>query len=204
METNMGYYLMVKTIDQTGLKYLCKCVDDKDHIKYLGSGKLWRRTLKKHPEYTVSTEVLGWYPDNATLRVAGLQHSTMFNVVESSEWANYIPEIGDGGATVAGRKRIHNLATKAEMLIGPVDIIPEGWALGGKAKGPRPSAVTAKIVAAQRGSERSDATKLKMAEAWRLGRRKPISNKACSICGRLISPANLYRHETTCEGTPYE
>lgn len=201
MEANVGYYLMVKTIDQTGLKYLCKCIDSKDHIKYLGSGKLWRRTLKKHPEYTVSTEVLGWYPDNAALRVAGLQHSNIFNVVESNEWANYIPEIGDGGATVAGRKRIHNKTTLVEMLVPINEAIPGGWLLGGRPRGPRPATVTAKIVAAQSGVTRTLETRAKMSKAWASGSRKPIPKKPCSHCNRLITSPNLTRHETKCKET---
>lgn len=96
------YYLMIKTIDQTGMKYLCKRRfypnRPNDHLTYKGSGVLWRRILNKHPNYTISTEVLGLYTKD-DLKKYGRYFSDTFNIVESDEWANLIPELGDGGAT---------------------------------------------------------------------------------------------------------
>lgn len=158
------YYLMIKEIEQTGLKYLCKRKqhkDPEDHIKYKGSGKLWRRILNAHPEYTVKTTVLGLY-DKADLIKYGYYYSNLYDIVESSEWANLIPEIGDGGQTHKGThpyihnetgsvvyrnecpegykpffnkqkktRVIHNPTTGEIKKINPSDLTPSGWIDGG-------------------------------------------------------------------------
>ena len=195
----MGYYLMIKTIDQTGMKYLCKCMDNKNHIAYTGSGTYWKRILKKHPEYTVSTEVLGWYPDNASLRTAGLHFSKIHSVVESEEWANYMPEMGDGGSTVKGRRRVFDPITLKERLIDPADDIPDGWSLGGCLKGPRDPEITARIVAKQRGTTRTPEARSKMSLAWTSNIRSAMPKKLCA-CGREITAPNFIRHVNKCKG----
>jgi hypothetical protein len=158
------YYLMIKEIEQTGLKYLCKrrqYADPLDHLKYKGSGKLWRRVLNAHPEYTVKTTVLGLYDKN-DLTKYGLYYSNLYNVVESDEWANLMPEAGDGGVTHQGThpfinhktgiivyrdkcpdgfepffnkqektRVIHNPKTGQIKKIKPTDSTPNGWINGG-------------------------------------------------------------------------
>ena len=107
------YYLMIKEIEQTGLKYLCKrkqYKDVTDHLKYKGSGKLWRRTLNVHPEYTIKTTVIGLYDKN-DLAKYGLYYSTLYNIVDSKEWANLMPEVGDGGQTHKGTHPYINTTT---------------------------------------------------------------------------------------------
>lgn len=158
------YYLMIKEIEQTGLKYLCKrkqYTDPLDHIKYKGSGKLWRRILDAHPEYTIKTTVLGLY-DKPDLAKYGLYYSNLYNVVESKDWANLTPEIGAGGQTHKGThpyiheetgyivyrsecpdgykpffnkqqpsRVIHNPITGEIKKIAPYDTTPDGWIAGG-------------------------------------------------------------------------
>lgn len=102
----MKYYLMIKEIEQTGLKYLCKRIQISytgidDHLSYKGSGTLWRKVLNKHPEYTIKTTVLGLF-DKDELVKQGEYYSKLWNIVESNEWANLIPEKGDGGVTHTG------------------------------------------------------------------------------------------------------
>jgi hypothetical protein len=96
------YYLLIKEIEQTGLKYLCKRKynpnNKTDHLNYKGSGKLWRSILKAHPEYTLKTTVLGLFTAEELAKI-GEYYSNLYNVVESSEWANLMPEKGDGGVT---------------------------------------------------------------------------------------------------------
>jgi len=155
---------MIKEIEQTGLRYLCKrkqYSDPLDHIKYKGSGKLWRRILNAHPEYTIKTTVLGLY-DKDDLVKYGLYYSNLYNIVESTEWANLIPEAGDGGETHKGThpfqniisgdivyrtecptgyepfynkqketRVIHNPLTGEIKKIAPADITPTGWLDGG-------------------------------------------------------------------------
>lgn len=107
------YYLMIKEIEQTGLKYLCKRKQSRksdDHISYKGSGKLWRRILNAHPEYTIKTTVLGLY-DRDDLYKYGLYYSNLYKIVESDDWANLMPEQGDGGITHANTHPYINEAT---------------------------------------------------------------------------------------------
>lgn len=89
-------YLYVKTHNQTGLKYLGKTV--KDPMIYKGSGKYWKRHIQKYG-YDVTTEII--FQSNSTKEISekGLHYSEIWNIVESSEWANIRPESGDGGNT---------------------------------------------------------------------------------------------------------
>lgn len=89
---------MIKTHNQTNFKYLCKTACN-DPIKYLGSGKHWKRHLKKHGR-DVSTEILYQSEDLNDFNQQCLQTSYELNVVSSNEWANLIDETGlDGGTT---------------------------------------------------------------------------------------------------------
>lgn len=94
-------YLYVKTHNKTGLKYLGKT--SKDPYKYLGSGLYWLRHLAKHGN-DVSTEILLETEDKNEIKEKGLYYSTLWNVKESSDWANLTNEEGTGGAIFKGRK----------------------------------------------------------------------------------------------------
>lgn len=160
----LNYYLMIKEIEQTGLKYLCKrkqCKDLTEHLRYKGSGKLWRRILKAHPEYTIKTTVIGLY-NKQDLKKYGTYYSNLYDIVKSEDWANLIPEVGDGGQTHKGThpfknkesgsivyrtecpeghelffnsqketRVIHNPTTGKMRKIPPTDSTPEGWVDGG-------------------------------------------------------------------------
>ena len=89
------YYLYVKTHLITGLKYLG--YTSKDPFRYRGSGKRWRRHIKKHG-YKVSTEILLETCDFQKIRDAGKYYSALWNIVEDSNWANLKEEAGDGGS----------------------------------------------------------------------------------------------------------
>jgi len=194
----MGWYLLVKKAESLGISYLCKLDDRRDPIKYRGSGKLWNRYLKKHnPELT--TEILGHYETKQELQIAGLFYSNLWNVVESNEWANLIPEVGDGGPTIAGRVRAFNLSNpKESKCFESIDLIPEGWQHG-MPKWKKSANSVAKTVSVHRGRKRSAETRAKMAEAWR-GKRSdshnPRPTKSCSFCGKEVDLQNFNRHET--------
>ena len=196
-DLNMGYYLLIKTIDQTGLKYLCKCRDNKNPFRYRGSGKLWKRILDRHPEYTITTEIVGHFNSNDELRSVGLKYSILHNIVEDAGWANCIPEVGDGGPTVQGRIRITN--EYSERLIDPSEPIPHGWRVGGKKRGRRPIEVTSKIVQSQKGQKRSSEICDKFKQSWASGNRKPIPKKQCPVCERWFVAPNFNRHTVKCK-----
>lgn len=88
----MTYKLMIKTHNDTGLKYLC--VTSKDDCElYKGSGVYWKNHIKAHGD-NISTEVILETDDADELTQIGLKYSSVYDVVESSEWANLIPESG--------------------------------------------------------------------------------------------------------------
>lgn len=120
------YYLMIKEIEQTGWKYLCKkkqCKDPTAHLEYSGSGKLWKRALSAHPEYTIKTTVLGLY-SKEDLQKYGEIYSNFYNVVESEDWANLIPELGDGGIT---HKNTHPFLNPSTGSIVYREVCPDGY-----------------------------------------------------------------------------
>lgn len=88
----MKYKLMIKTHNYTKLKYLC-ITHREDYDVYEGSGYYWKKHLSKHGK-DISTEVIFETDDIDELRNIGLQYSAKFDVVESDEWANLIPESG--------------------------------------------------------------------------------------------------------------
>jgi hypothetical protein len=89
------FKLYIKTHNKTGLKYLGKTVA-KDPHAYPGSGKYWKRHLKKHG-HDFTTQILLITHDKNDLIETALFFSDIFNVVLSPDWANLKKEEGDGG-----------------------------------------------------------------------------------------------------------
>lgn len=94
--TSMTIYLYVKTHNKTGLKYLGKTISNDPYL-YQGSGTVWKRHIKKHG-YDVTTEILLETDNPEELKEAGIYYSNLWNIVESKDFANLIPETGNGGA----------------------------------------------------------------------------------------------------------
>lgn len=89
-------YLYLKTHNKTGLKYLGKTVQDPH--EYRGSGLVWNRHLDKHGN-DVTTEILFETNNMDEFKRVALEYSDKWNIVESKEFANLIPEYGSGGDT---------------------------------------------------------------------------------------------------------
>lgn len=70
----------------------------RDPFKYNGSGIKWCSHLKKHG-FFIDTEILRECSSVTELKEWGLYYSNLWNVVESTEWANLKPEEGQGFAT---------------------------------------------------------------------------------------------------------
>ena len=105
--TSMTIYLYVKTHNKTGLKYLGKTISNDPHL-YQGSGTIWKRHIKKHG-YDVTTEILLETDNPEELKEVGIYYSNLWNIVESKDFANLIPETGDGGAmpwSVESRQKV--------------------------------------------------------------------------------------------------
>ena len=89
------FYLYVKTHNITKLKYLGKTKSDP--FKYNGSGKYWNFHIAKHG-LDIHTEIIGIFETNQELRIFSEKYSLENDIVNSKEWANLKPELGDGGA----------------------------------------------------------------------------------------------------------
>lgn len=124
----MLHKLMIKTHLDTGLKYLCYTRTEGLHFEnYPGSGKVWRRHLKKHGK-NIITEVIFKTDDLSEFKVKAKEISELYDVVNSHEWANLKPEEGDGGSTTHGRKWAHNGSEQVYLKKG--ESLPEGFQYG--------------------------------------------------------------------------
>lgn len=85
-------YLMLKTHNKTGLKYLCfHRGTDESCVKYKGSGLYWKHHIKIHGA-DIHTEILEKSLDQKYISERGLYYSKLWDIVESSEFANIVPE----------------------------------------------------------------------------------------------------------------
>lgn len=95
--------LYVKRHTKTGLLYFGKTVN-LDIDKYLGSGSKWSNHYKKHGKEFVTTDwVSDWFDDPIEIQEFALAFSELFNIVESSTWANQMLEDGLTGNGSPGR-----------------------------------------------------------------------------------------------------
>ena len=92
------HFLMIKTHNQTGLKYLCKC-SNRDPMKYRGSGIRWTNHLAVHGKDDFTTEIIAEFTSNEELSDYATKLSEDLNVAKSQEFANLVPETGGGGST---------------------------------------------------------------------------------------------------------
>lgn len=95
----MKITLYIKTHKKTGLKYFGKVTGWTDPHTYHGSGKYWRKHLRKHG-YDVDTKIVGEFDDIKKCSEFAIRFSTENNIVESEEWANLQIENGIDGAPV--------------------------------------------------------------------------------------------------------
>jgi len=108
-------YLYLKTHNQTGLKYLGKTTQDP--YKYKGSGLHWKSHIKKHGN-DVSTEILFQTEDREEFKRVATEYSEKWNIVESTVFANLMPEEGQGGNTGNQWEKGHTPWSKG-LVLGP-------------------------------------------------------------------------------------
>jgi len=89
-------YLYLKKHNKTNKKYLGKTVQNPH--KYLGSGTYWKEHLRRYGE-DVSTEILFQTESNEELKEKAIYYSELWDVANNAEFANTVPEAGDGGDT---------------------------------------------------------------------------------------------------------
>jgi len=91
-------YLYIKQHAVTGLLYFGK-TEQKDPIKYLGSGKYWYKHICKHGKSHVVTLWYQLFTNRDELTSFALKFSKEMNIVESKSWANLIEENGLDGVS---------------------------------------------------------------------------------------------------------
>lgn len=108
---------MYKKESPLGLKYLG--ITSTNPIKYKGSGTYWIRHIRKHKlKYDdIKTTILFKSSDQELISVTGLFYSNLWNVVESLEWANLIPEYGYSiPMTKINKENASNIRSKYSKL----------------------------------------------------------------------------------------
>lgn len=87
-----SHHLLLKEHKITGKKYLCYHYGTRDNCyKYLGSGKYWMNHLQSHGR-EINTVILNTKDKREDLVDIGLYYSDLWDVVNSDEFANLIPE----------------------------------------------------------------------------------------------------------------
>jgi len=119
-------YLMIKTHQVTGLKYLCKKVTTSDSkaISYKGSGTRWNNHLKVHGNH-INTEILAKYDLDKINEFSQLclEYSNKFDIVKSNEWANLIEENGLMGAVIGENNPMKNPKILKKMIMSINDVV---------------------------------------------------------------------------------
>jgi hypothetical protein len=122
----MTVYLYAKQHRVTGLRYFGKTT--RDPYSYNGSGKYWTNHCNKHG-WDIETTWVYPYEDIKLCEEEALFFSKVYNIVESSEWANLTIETGlDGRAGQKGEKRP---PLSDEAKIKKSIAMKEYWANGG-------------------------------------------------------------------------
>lgn len=104
------YYLYKKTHNQTNMKYLGKTT--KNPYTYKGSGINWKHHLKQYGN-DVTTEIIFESEDRIEIGQKGRYYSALWNIMDSNEWANIIPETGGGFVTEEAKEKM-SLAKKGK------------------------------------------------------------------------------------------
>lgn len=89
-------WLYIKRHKITGLLYFGKTIGDV--LKYNGSGKYWKRHIKKYGIDFVETIWCELFFTESELKEFSTLFSEHFEIVKSGKWANLIPESGIDGA----------------------------------------------------------------------------------------------------------
>jgi len=200
----MIIYLYKKTHQVTGLKYLGKTT--KDPYTYLGSGLEWKSHLKEFGKF-IDTEIIKECHSKEELSEWGRYYSKLWNVVDSVEWANKIPETGgsDSGKNhpCYGRK---NLRVAELNSLRSVDKHPMYGTKNPQLSARNSTNVGDKNpmfgkVSAMRGKKNP---KLSELNSLKTGKNNPMCKPEyqimCKHCGKITSKGNHVRwHGNNCK-----
>lgn len=110
MVNNTPIYLYLKTHNKTNLKYLG--MTTQDPFTYGGSGVYWKKHIKKYGN-DVSTEILQICETYDQLTEYGKYYSELWDIVESTEFANLVPELGENSSGM--KNKFHTEETKLSI-----------------------------------------------------------------------------------------
>jgi len=191
----MTIYLYKKTHNKTGLQYLGKT--EKDPFKYLGSGIDWKKHLKEHGT-SITTEILKECQTKEELTLWGRYYSDLWNVANSSEWANRIPETGGVDSITASANNTKRVNSKTHHLQGGAiqrRLVEEGTHpfLGDKNPSYR------RVKDGTHHFLNSDWNRKRVKAQLKNGTHTSQIKKPCEHCGKIIDIANYSRwHGSKC------
>ena len=103
------HFLLLKTHNITGKKYLCYHFGTKKSCyEYNGSGKYWKNHLAKHG-YDISTTILKYTNSREELKKYGLEFSKLFDIVKSKDFANLMVETCNSNRVIQRRNQFKNI-----------------------------------------------------------------------------------------------
>lgn len=121
---------MIKVHKRTRLKYLC-VTSKKNWKTYKGSGIYWKSHLKKYGN-NIKTILIFESSSIEKISELGLFYSEKYNVVESDDWANLIPENGYNTNILIGKHGIVNFRNKVGIHSPEYSLeIRKGWSKSG-------------------------------------------------------------------------
>jgi len=196
-------YLYLKTHNETGLKYFGKFSPNttyQDVHKYPGSGKYWRRHLRKNG-YNYTTEVVAIFEDMDEAEAFALSYSEQNDIAESEEFANLKPENARNGGHGGRPDLIYTEEIRKKMSAAKYRTIAEK----GTAFLTRPHTEETKKRMSDRKKELAK-NGFKPCNAGKIGgwnkglKTGPQKRIECSHCGEFIANTWIKRHEGKCDG----
>lgn len=110
----MKIYLYIKQHEITGKKYLGH-TRTRNPWKYPGSGAYWIPHFKKYGKEYIKTLNVFEFDNQEEATNAAMWLSIIYDIVNSDEWANQIPE--NALPNTYGMKRKHSEETKTKMSL---------------------------------------------------------------------------------------
>jgi ribosomal protein L37AE/L43A len=108
-------FLYLKTHNITKLKYLG--MTTQDPYRYSGSGVYWKKHIKKYGS-DIDTKILKECQTYDEITYFGKYYSDLWDIVNSTDFANLVPELGENSSGMKNKKhsKESKLKTKQSLL----------------------------------------------------------------------------------------